>query len=430
MTNPKSYIFPLVIVAFIFFVFGFIIWLNGILIPYFQICLELNNFQASLVVFAAYIAYFLMSLPSARILRATGYKKGMALGLSVMAFGTLLFIPAAYTRIYSIFLTGLFITGSGLTLLQTAANPYVAIIGPTESTAQRVGFLGLANKIAGIFSITLLGSIFLFKADNLIAILSKAGLAEKARLLDIYALKIVVPYIIITAVLLLLAGLIYFSNMPEINESEIQSDSSKNEIKSRSSIFQYPYLILGVISMFFAISCEIIPIDSIIIYSRSLGLPIEEARHFPTYTLYAMLLGYLATTIFIPKFVSQARAMQFSAVWGILLLCLSFFTKGRLSIVFLVLTGFGTAILWGTIWGLSIRQLGKYTKTGSAMLLMGVIGGAITPVIFGRLIDANQLHPQFALLIVIPFYLVLLVFSSWGCRLESWKIIPYSKRKN
>jgi FHS family L-fucose permease-like MFS transporter len=427
MTKPKSYIFPLTIVAFIFFVFGFIIWLNGILIPYFQICLELNNFQASLVVFAAYIAYFIMSLPSARILKVTGYKKGMALGLSVMALGTLLFIPAAYTRMYSVFLSGLFITGSGLTLLQTAANPYVAIIGPIESTAQRVGFLGLANKIAGIFSITLLGSIFLFKADNLIVILSKAGLAEKTRLLDIYALKIVGPYIIITLVLLLLATLIYFSNMPEINESEVQKESSGKEIKSRSSIFQYPYLILGVISMFFACSCEIIPIDSIILYSRSLGISIEEARYFPTYTLYAMLLGYLSTTILIPKYVSQARAMQFSAVWGIILGLFSFFTIGRISIICLILTGFGTAILWGTIWGLSIRELGKFTKTGSAMLLMGVIGGAISPVIFGRLIDSNHLHPQFAVLIVIPFYLVLLAFSSWGCRLESWKFISNAK---
>ena len=146
MNQNKSYILSLTIITFVFFVFGFIIWLNGVLIPYFQICLELTNFQASLVIFAANIAYFVMALPSAWVLKKTKYKQGMVLGLLIMTIGTLMFIPAAYTRTYSLFLTGLFVTGTGLTLLQAAVNPYIAILGPIESTAQRVGFLGLANK--------------------------------------------------------------------------------------------------------------------------------------------------------------------------------------------------------------------------------------------------------------------------------------------
>jgi MFS transporter, FHS family, L-fucose permease len=435
MTSRNSYIFPLSVITLIFFVFGFIIWLNGILIPYFQICLELNNFQASLVVFAAYIAYFVMALPSARILQFTGYKKGMVLGLFVMSLGTVLFIPAAYTRTYGLFLSGLFVTGTGLTLLQAAVNPYVANIGPIQSTAQRVGFLGLANKIAGIFSITVLGSLFLLNADDIIASIGKAGITERARILDLYALKIVGPYIVISSVLLLLAALIYFSNLPEINESKVESDGIARELKPRSSIFHYPWLILGVISMLFAISCEIIPVDGIIIYSRSLGIPIEEARHFPTYTLVAMLLGYLSSIILIPKYLSQNRALQLCAVWGILLSIGSFLGAGRISIYCLILTGVGTAMLWGTIWGLSLRELGKYTKIGSAMLLMGIIGGAVLPVLFGRLIDHNPHYPQNAVLILIPFYLILLAFSSWGYRLDSWSLLSqansaWSGRKN
>jgi len=435
MTNKRSYLFPLVIIAIIFFVFGFIIWLNSILIPYFQICLELSNFQASLVVFAAYIAYFFMALPSAWVLKYTGYKKGMVLGLTVMACGAFLFVPAAYTRTYGIFLSGLFITGTGLTLLQAAVNPYVAIIGPIESTAQRVGFLGLANKIAGITGITILGSIFLLDADKIIASIAQADPVTKAQILDQYALKIVVPYILIGATFLSLAALIYFSHMPEVDDSKVDVEGESIEIKPRTSIFKYPWLILGVISMFFAISCEVIPTDGIIIYARSLGMSIEESRLLPNYTLVAMLVGYLATIILIPKYLSQNRALQLASVWGILMAVCSFFTTGLVSVFCLVLTGFATAMFWGTIWGLSLRELGKHTKIGGAMLLMGILGGAILPVLFGKLIDTNSHFPQNAVLLLIPFYLVLLAFGSWGYRLDNWSLqsikdAVFSMKKN
>jgi len=429
MSKIKSHYYPLTIIGILFFVFGFLTWINGILIPYFQICLDLTNFQASLVAFATYIAYFVMALPSAYILKFTGYRRGMVLGLIIMALGTLLFVPAAYTRLYAVFLTGLFITGSGLALLQTAANPYVAIIGPIESTAQRIGFMGLANKTAGILSLTLLGSIFLFKADDIIASVRNVIPSEKSRILDGYALKIVNPYLIISIILLLLAIMINFSKIPEINEEKKKENISAIEIMPKPSLFHYPHLILGVLGLFFAAACEVLPIDGIIIYGRALGIPIEEARHFSTYTLIAMLLGYLASTILIPKFLSQNRALQLCSLLGIILATCSFFCSGILSIIFLILTGFGSAMLWGTIWGLSLRGLGKHTKTGSAMLLMAVIGGGIFPVIFGRLIDKYPSYPQNAVLLLIPCYFVLLFFSSYGYRLQSWKAIPKNKLK-
>lgn len=427
MSTKKSYYYPLTIIGILFFVFGFLTWVNGILIPYFQICLDLTNFQASLVAFCAYIAYFVMALPSAYILKFTGYRKGMVLGLVIMAVGTVLFIPAAYTRTYSVFLTGLFITGSGLALLQTAANPYVAIIGPIESTAQRIGFMGLANKTAGIIALALLGSIFLFNADEIIAKVNTAGVSERATILNEYALKIVNPYIVITIVLLLLAVMIYFSKMPEINETKKEEGDIVKEVRSRSSVFHYPHLILGVLGLFFAAACEVIPIDGMIIYSRALGIPIEEARHFSTYTLYAMLGGYLASTILIPKYLSQNRALQFCAVIGIVLTLGAYFGSGYSSIICLMFMGFGAAMLWGTIWGLSLRELGIHTKKGSAMLLMSVIGGGIFPLIFGGLIDRNPSYPQNAILLLIPCYLVLFFFASRGYRLQSWKREPQNK---
>jgi MFS transporter, FHS family, L-fucose permease len=423
MKNTKAYIYPLTIIGILFFAFGFLTWINGILIPYFQICLELSNVQATLVAFAVYIAYFIMALPSAWILKYTGYKKGMVLGLVIMAIGTAIFIPAAYLRTYSLFLTGLFITGAGVTLLQTAVNPYVAIIGPMESTAQRIGFMGLANKFAGILGIGILGSIFLFDADNVIANVDKATSIQKAAILDAYVLKVVNPYVVITIVLVLLALMIFFSKMPEINESQKDTDDLSPQTPHKPNVFHYPYLIIGILGLFFSAACEGIPIDGIIIYSRALGIPVEEARHFTQYTLYAMIAGYLASTILIPKYLSQQRALQLCAVWGIVLTLGSYFNEGLISIYCLILTGFGSAFLWGTIWGLSIRELGKYTKIGSAMLLMSVVGGGIFPAIFGKLLDDNITYPQNAVLLLIPCYLFLFFFSGWGYKMESWKFL-------
>lgn len=422
MTQQKSTVYPLVIIGILFFVFGFVTWINGILIPYFQICLELSNFQATLVAFAAYIAYFIMAIPSAWVLRFTGYKKGMVLGLFIMALGTIIFIPAAYARTYSIFLTGLFITGTGLALLQTAANPYIAILGPIESTAQRIGFMGLANKIAGIIGITVLGSVFLLKADSVIETVSRANAVEKTKILDEYVLKVVTPYSIITVVLVLLGIMIYFSKLPEISETnETAGGDVTASAEPKKSIFQFPYLIWGVIALFFSSACEVIPIDGIVLYSREAGIPISISRHFATYTLVAMMVGYLATTLFIPKYFSQQKALQFCAVWGLVLTVGSFFLTGLNSIYCMMLMGFGGAMLWGTIWGLSLKGLGSFTKLGSALLLMSVIGGGIFPVLYGKLLDMNKLHPQNAVLMLVPCYLFILFFAVKGYRTTSWK---------
>jgi len=418
MSKTKNYIFPLIIIGILFFVFGFITWVNGVLIPYFQICLELTTFQALFVAFAAYLAYFFMAIPSAFVLKYTGYKKGMVIGLVIMAIGTLTFLPAAYSRTYFLFLSGLFVTGIGLALLQTAANPYVAIIGPSESIAQRIGFMGVANKTAGIMSQRILGSIFLLNSDAIVASISTATPAEKAAILDEYVLKVVNPYIVITVVLLLLAVMIYFSNLPEINESGEKTEGSKGS--GKTSIFQFPYLVLGVIALFMAGACEVIPIDAIIVYSRSMDIPMEEARHFAEYTLYAMLVGYVTSTIVIPRFISQQNALAVCSVLGLAFAGGSYFSEGFTSVLFMILMGFGAAMLWGTIWGLALQNLGSFTKMGSALLLMSVIGGGIFPLLFGSLIDNNPAWPQTAVLILVPCYAYLLYYALAGHKIRDW----------
>ncbi|MFD1631297.1 sugar MFS transporter [Pseudopedobacter beijingensis] len=414
----KSYVYPMFIIGTLFFVFGFLTWINGILIPYFQICLELSNFQSTWVAFSSYVAYFVMAIPSAWILKSTGYRKGMFLGLIVMALGTALFIPAAITRTYSLFLIGLFVTGTGLALLQTAANPYVAIIGPIESHAQRIGFMGLANKIAGLLSLAIFGSVFLFNADDIIKQVEVASIVEKEQILDSYALKIVNPYIIVTLILLLLSVVIYFSKLPEVkDETENQAEEG---IESKSGILKYPYLLLGVFALFCAGACEVIPIDGIILYSKSLGISINESRYFAQYTLYAMIVGYIVSVLFIPKYLSQQKALLLSALWGMFFTIVAYFSSGIISVGCVILMGFSASLFWGTIWGLSLKGLGKYTKLGSAMLLMSVVGGGIFPVIFGRLIDINVDYPQTSILLLLPCYAFILFFALRGHKVIKW----------
>ena len=419
--KKKSYLYALSMIGMLFFVFGFLTWINGVLIPYFKICMQLSNFEATLVAFSAYSAYFLMALPSASVLKLTGYRKGMVLGLIVMAVGTLLFIPAAQTRLYPLFLGGLFVTASGLALVQTAANPYIAIMGPIESTAQRVGFMGIANKGAGIICLTILGGVFLTDADIVLNAVQTMNEQQKAVALDTYILKIIEPYLIISAVLLLVALVVYFSKLPEVDERSGQRAADGRTVKDRDSVLSYPYLILGVVALFMAGACETIPIDGIIIYSDALNIPIDVARHYSTYTLFIMLLGYIFVSALVPKYFSQQKALLFASVWGLLFTVAAYFTQGHTSVYCLLLLGFSAAMLWGTIWGLALRGLGAHTKKGSALLIMSLIGGGVLPLLFGSLLDTYAGYPQTAVLVLIPCYLLILVYATHGHKIEHWK---------
>ena len=425
MTKTKnSYLYPLAIIGLLFFVFGFLTWINGILIPYFKICMELSNFEATLVAFCSYFAYFVMALPSAYVLNFTGYRKGMVWGICVMALGTLLFVPAAYSRMYPLFLGGLFVTATGLALVQTAANPYIAIMGPIDGTAQRIGYMGIANKVAGIICLFILGSVFLADADSLSASIAGMGEVDKSAALDEYALKIVNPYLVISLVLFGVAALVYFSKLPEVDEMASTIDTDGKVRKDRKNVFQYPYLILGVIALFAAGASETVPIDGIIIYSQALDIPMDTARHFSTYTLFIMLFGYLLVSILVPKYVSQHTALLFASVWGILFTLSSYLTTGLNSVYCMLFLGFSASMLWGTIWGLALRGLGGHTKKASALLIMSIVGGGIVTVVFGELLDTYMDRPQVSVLILVPCYLYLLYYSLKGYRTEFWDKVP------
>jgi len=414
-----NYLLPMIIISSLFFIFGFVTWLNGILIPYLKIACQLTDFQALLVAFSFYISYTIMALPSAWVLKKTGLKNGMMVGLWVMAVGTLIFIPAAIMRTYAIFLLGLFVMGTGLAILQTASNPYVTIMGPRESAAKRISILGICNKAAGAIAPLILAYYILSDGDALMASLDTMNETAKIAALDLLARRVINPYIVMTVILFLMGIGVRLSGLPELEtEPEEELDVNGKKLAAKKSIFAFPHLILGVIALFFYVGVEVIAGDTIIRYGLSLGMELNVAKAFTSYTMASMVVGYIFGIILIPKVVDQRLALIVSAILGILFSFGAIFTSGMTSVIFVALFGLSNALVWPAIWPLAIHNLGKFIKTGSAMLVMAISGGAILPLIWGKLSDA--FGSQEAYWIMIPGYLIILFYAIRGYKLKSW----------
>ncbi|NQV01274.1 MAG: glucose/galactose MFS transporter, partial [Bacteroidia bacterium] len=316
-TRSRNYILSITIIGIFFFIFGFVTWLNSILIPYLKISCELSDFQALFVAFAFYISYTVMALPSSWILKKTGFKNGMMVGLWVMALGTLIFIPAAMIRTYSVFLLGLFVLGTGLAILQTASNPYITIIGPRESAARRISIMGICNKLAGAIAPLVLAYFILHDGDAFLLSLDTMDNETRTLALDGLARRVIEPYLVMTGVLFILGLLIRYAPLPEV-ELEQDQDTDSNYAVSRTSILQFPHLVLGVITLFFYVGVEVIAGDTIIRYGHAIGVPLESAKYYTSLVLIAMVLGYIAGIITIPKILSQRNALAWSGILGIL----------------------------------------------------------------------------------------------------------------
>ncbi len=405
---------PIIIIGLLFFIFGFVTWLNATLIPYLKTACELTSFEAYLVTFSFYISYFVMALPSAKVLEKVGFKNGMSLGLLVMALGALIFIPAAHTRTYTWFLAGLFVQGTGLALLQTAANPYVTILGPIESAAKRISIMGVANKFAGILSPIILGAFILNGIGKLNKNLAGMSGADKSAALDTLALKVIFPYVIIAIVLVIMAVLIWISSLPEV---EAKEENSHNGGAKRASLFGFPYFWMGVVALFFYVGAEVVAVDTLINYGLSLGFDINVAKFFSSFTLIAMIVGYMVGIIIIPKYISQQRALRYFALLGILFTLIAVFTEGYTSVLFVASLGFANSIMWPAIWPLAIDGLGKFTKRASAILIMAIAGGATIPLLYGYLAGLPSVGSTHAYSILVVCYFVIFWFAAKGHRI-------------
>ncbi|WP_158850875.1 sugar MFS transporter [Algibacter sp. L1A34] len=423
----------IIIIASLFFIFGFVTWINGALIPFMKTINELTDAQSYLVASASYISFVVMALPASWILNKIGYKKGMSLGLIIMAIGALVFIPAAEARTYWVFLAGIFIQGIGMTLLQTAANPYITILGPIDSGAKRIAIMGIANKVAGALGSLIFGALLLSGIDEVKEKLGTASLEEKGVLLDTMADSVFMPYLVMAIVLFVLGILIRKAPLPHVEAAE--DEETKAGTTAKTSIFQFPHLWLGVLTLFVYVGAEVIAGDTIIAYGISLGFPAADAKFFTTLTLFAMVCTYIVGVILIPKYLKQGTALKISATLGIIFSMCILSTTGFTSVLFVAALGISNALVWPAVWPLTLAGLGKFTKTGSALLIMAISGGAIIPPLYGRMVDANKqelitngLNEVDALAtastnsywILIPCYVLILFFALWGHKYKSW----------
>lgn len=419
----KRTLFSMIILSILFFVFGFVTWSNGALIPVLKTICKLNNFSAFLSTFAFYISYTAMSLPMALVIERVGYARGIQFGLALMAFGCLVFIPAAQMAAYVLFLLGLFIIGAGLTLLQTASNPYTVIIGTPEGAPSRIAILGIINKSAGALSpVVLSGLLFSgltthMSDPNSIALIS-------GRLPWIYSG--------LAFCLLVLSLALGLFKLPDI---DLNQNSNLAEERG-ANLLSYPKVILGTLTLFCYVGVEVIAGDTISLYGKHLGLPFYTT--LTTYTMVFMVIGYVVGAITVPKLMSPKTALLICGLLGSLFIFglegsserSDLISKIALSwtglppipdpILWVALLGLANAMVWPTLWPLAIDGLGNLTPKASALLIMGIAGGAILPLIFGALVDQTG-QMQSAYWIALPCYIAIALYSLFGSQRLSWK---------
>ncbi|KRG67629.1 sugar MFS transporter [Pseudoxanthomonas dokdonensis] len=412
----KSHTGSIAIIGLLFFTFGFVTWLNGPLISFAKLAFNVSEAAAFLIPSAFYLSYFFLALPSSVILKKTGMKKGMALGLFVMAVGAAVFGEFTTQRFYPGAVTGIFVIGAGLAILQTAVNPYISILGPIEGAAQRIAVMGICNKLAGIFAPIVLGALVLHGMGDLTAQVAAADEAGKQLLLNEFASRVHTPYLVMAGLLALVAVGVLYSPLPELRPEEANAEApTAAGAQGKRSLFQFPHLWLGALCLFVYVGVEVMAGDAIGIYGESMGLPPDQTKLFTSLTLSGMLLGYLFGLVTIPRFISQERFLSVSAVLGVLFTLGAFLTQGYVSVGFVAALGFANAMMWPAIFPLAIKGLGRFTERGSALMIMGIAGGAVIPQLFAHFKQSHDFQWVF-LLLMVPCYLYILFFALRGHR--------------
>lgn len=416
-TNNGKYWYSLAMLGCLFFVFGLVTWVNSILVPYFKVACDLHSeVQGYLAQFAFYIAYLVMTIPASALLSRTGYKKGALIGLWILALGAFLFVPAALTRIYNLFLLALFTMGSALAILQTVANPFVTIIGPIESAAKRISIVGICNKFAGILAPLVFSAIVIapqkakmeaIQSGLLDAAARDAALAELLR-------GVIVPYVVLGIVLLLFGWIFYKSSIQDINPAKNAPTTSEG----RKSIFAYPYLVLGVLALFCHLGTQALSVNTIIGFAGESGY--TNTAVFPSLTLACTLLGYFIGVILIPKYLSQQTMLKIVTAVILVIALLVPTLPARWAVWCLVFMGIPNSVVYAGIWPLAIHDLGKWTNLGSAIMVMALCGSAIFPLVYAAICDSSgSLHTSYWILI--PAALYMLYYALSGHKINTWK---------
>lgn len=409
--NKNTLVIPLLIVGILFFVIGFGVGISGFLTPFLKDALHLTVTQSYLVTAAIFSAFVVFGTPAGWVIKKIGYKLSIVFSLLIMALGMILFVPSANTGSFPVFLAALFVGGIGNTLLQAAVNPYVTIVGPHESAAMRMCLMGIMNKLAWW-----LGPVFL----GLFLDLKNVQLSQVS-----------LPFYIVTGILLLLAVFIKFSPLPEVKaegeDEDVVESKSDSYAVGKTSIFQMPHLLLGALALFFYVGVETLPMASIIGFAKAVfGENVANPEGYAKYVPIGMFVGYVFGVVMIPRIISQTKALQLFTLIGLVASFCVILLPGEMAIFGLIAIGFANSIMWGAIWPLAIVDLGRFTKTGSSLLVMGIVGGAIIPLIFGLLLDffkttelPSVADYQNSFWILIPAYLFILFFGTIGYKIRT-----------
>ena len=428
----SSNVIPMTIVAGLFFILGFASWINGALMPYLKQILQLTPLQASFILFSFYIAVTFAAIPSSILIRKVGYKNGMALGMAVMMLAGLLFIPAAKTQIFGLFLFAQLVMGSGITLLQTAVNPYVVRIGPEDSAAARISVMGILNKSAGVIAPLVFAALITSGFNDVGDEISQIQIDEMAN-------GLILPYLGMALFIGILAIIVKKSPLPELKEEDNDADlndAGLNDNGHFKEALSHPSLVLGVVAIFVYVAVEVIAGDTIGSFALSLG--IKNYAVMTSYTMACMVVGYVLGIALIPRFISQQKALMVSAIIGLLLTTgiifgdnNSFVLANSLLVPFggeqlpdtllmIALLGLANAIVWPAVFPLALSGMGKLTSTGSALLIMGISGGAFGPLFWSMASSASSTGEQGGYIVMFPCYLFILFYAIKGHKLRQW----------
>ncbi|TVQ09662.1 MAG: MFS transporter [Bacteroidetes bacterium] len=409
--QKNNYIIPLIIVGFIFFVIGFGIGISGFLTPALRSAFDLSTGQSYLVTAAIFSAFVIFGRPSAWVITRLGYRKSMVLAFMIMALGMILFVPSARSISFPLFLLALFVGGIGNTLLQASVNPYVTIIGPIDSAAMRMSLMGIMNKMAWWIA-----PLFL-------------GLFIDLQQVDIN--HIIMPFFLVAGILFVLGVAVYFAPLPEVvaKGEEVLEDNPETDssyAKGKTSILQFPHLLIGAVAVFFYIGIEILPMASIIDFARITFGDEPNIERYAKYVTIGLVAGYLFGVFTIPKILSQTRALTIFSVLGVISTLILVFGPVEFAFYGLLLVSFSNSLMWPAIWPLALADLGKFTKVGSSILVMGIVGGAVIPPLYGLMVDASKgvaetasvANYQTAYWIMIPCYIFILYFALHGHKIR------------
>jgi FHS family L-fucose permease-like MFS transporter len=411
--TERRYVVPLAMVTTLFFVWAIGVNINDVLIQHFKKAFGLTDTSSSLIQFAFFGGYFLAALPAGWLMQRIGYKRGIMTGLIVCAAGSILFLPAASVRVYAFFLVALFIMACGQSVLEVAANPYVTTLGPPESSESRLNLAQSFNAM-GALLVALLGSRFILSGiEHTPAELAAMSPAELLAYRASEASMVKIPYLVITGIFLLVAVLIFFTQLPEIHET--RGGLGGEQRATLVGTLHFRHLILGVVAQFFYVGAQVGVASFIIRFSEFTlsGTHEKAAAHNLQWHLAGFMIGRFAGSAMMRK-IPPSRLLSLFAAASVVCLLVILLSHGLPSVWAIVLIGFFHSIMFPTIFALSIKNLGPYTKLGSSLLVMSIIGGALCPLAMGKISDIWNI--QYAFVVPLVCHMFIFYFAVWGCQ--------------